>query len=158
MKISNRLPRFKVPTLIVVCNPTGGAFYVAHDDEIKKVADFKIEKLQYSDREDFGRLPNGGVYETGARFERERVIQSKDFKEKFLEAAEFVSRNFGIKKLYLFTAKNISSFLKRVMPKDWKNKIARHQNGDYTKEHPFKILKRIQDGEVGGLKVIPSIA
>lgn len=158
MKISNKLPHFSEPTLIIVCNPNNASFYLAHEDQIEKISDFKLEKIKYSDREDFGRLPFGGVYETGSRIERLKMIQARDFKQKFLGTAKFISKNFNIKKLYMFSAKNIHGILERVIPKDWKKKVVGHLKGDFTKMHLFNVLKRIQDRDTGQYTISASIA
>lgn len=149
MKISNKLPHFNEPTLLVVSSPRGAVFYVALKDEITQVADFKIDRPKYSDAEDF---------EAGAQIDREKSTLDKDFKQKFSATILHISKKFSVRKLYLFTAKNISSLLERLLPKNWKNLIAGHLRGDYTKFHPFQILEKIKNLDVPGTNVQVGIA
>lgn len=121
---------------------------MADGDEILQVADFKIAKPAYSDSEDF---------ELGAHLDREQAALTNDFKQKFVETMKVVSRKFSVRRLYLFTAKNISN-LAHLLPKNWKNMIGGHLKGDYTKFHPFQILEKVQNLQRPKLDVQAGIA
>lgn len=146
MKISNKFPRFSEKTLIIVCNPREAIFYYAEGDNLEKIAEFKLDKIVYSDREDFGRLSTGGVYETGAKYEKQKVSLRNDFKAKFVEVAKSVSKKINFKKLHVVSAVNIHRILLKILPKNWLKILGAHFKGDYTKKHPFEILQLIRNG------------
>lgn len=147
MKISNKLPRFAEPTLIIVSTSNGSVFYLAQDDEIKAIADFVIEKPEYSDREDYGRRPDGGVYESGTIMDKKKKIINRDFKEKFNVTLADLMKKFPIRRMYLFTAKHLFNLLEGLVPKKLQAMIANHVKGDFSKEHLFKVLGRIRINE-----------
>lgn len=133
MKISNKLPKYEESTLLVVSSQTGSIFYLVKGDTLEKVAEFKVEKPKYSDSEDF---------QVGAQVDRNKSVVYRDFKIKFSETAKKLSKTLNIKKLYLFTTKNTSHALEALLPGSWKKCLAAHKRGDFTKAHPFTILRK----------------
>lgn len=144
MKISNKLPRFSKPTLVVVSSSSGSVFYLANDDEIVAVAQFHVEKPQYSDREDFGRRADGAVYESGKIDEKEKRAVIRDFRNYFVDTLLFLGRKFGIQSVYMFTTKHIYHLIEKFIPRRYRGMVAMHIKGDYSKKHVFDLLGKIE--------------
>lgn len=152
MKISNKLLTFSEPALLIVSNSSSAEFYLAQSDEISKIADFKIEKPTYSDREDYGRIPGGGVYESGTKYDKEKLIMQREFKIKFSEILKNIQKRFkNIKSIYLVTAKSVHGLMKKLLPANWRQKVADHIMGDFSKFHIIDVLKRICERRKGNI-------
>jgi hypothetical protein len=135
MKLSNTLPKVGEETLLVVSSPSGSKFFLVKEGSLEQVAEFKIDKPHYSDLEDT---------EAGPLIDRMKPMVHRDFNITFKATAKKLAKTLSVKKIYLFTTKSLSNLTEKLLPAEWRNRLASHTKGDFTKVHPFQILRRVQ--------------
>ena len=150
MKTPRDFPQFKQDkALIIVTGSKSEAhFYLAHDGNIKKLDNFKMEDRTYSDREGFmqkgmfGRIMGSGfVLETN-----KQKIQD-DFIRGLKEHLEKIKDGNEIDALYLFSPNQIKNRIKDAIPYPMKEKIEMMVQGNYLNAHPTKLMEKIKDIE-----------
>lgn len=143
MIISSKLPQFiDEAALFLVASTQELDFYLASNAEINNVFHFKLEKTKYSDREDFSK--NGSLnFETGAKFEKLRKLERTNFIKEFKDDVKEFLSNQKVSKIYLFAPKELLKELKKSLPAMALKKLKGSFEGNFQKEKPFDILKKI---------------
>lgn len=147
MKIPNEYPKFiDESALIIVSGRENGVFYNAKKGIIEKVTEFGEREPKYSDREGFfmrlggGRfLGSGSVYESKIKTVEKRFMS--DFHKEFIN---YVNHN-DIDQVYFFAPKFMHGYLCNEIPDKYHDIIKYQFDGNYQKEHPLKLLKKIGD-------------
>lgn len=143
MIISSKLPQFiDEVALFLVASTQEVDFYLASNAEINNVFHFKIEKTKHSDRDD---LTKRGqiVFESAAKFEKLRKLERDNFVREFkVDVKEFLSEQ-KVNKIYLFAPKELLKELKKSLPATAIKKLKGNYEGNFQKEKPFDILKKI---------------
>jgi protein required for attachment to host cells len=143
MKISSKLPQFdKGAALIAVAGTQEADFYLAENGLMNKVAHYKLIKTKYSDREDFGRR-GSMVYESGARFESERIQVRKNFAVGFIDELKETIEENKISDIYLLAPSTILDDLIAQLSGNLKKKIKKTYPGNYHKKPMLDIIKKI---------------
>lgn len=140
MKITNKLPQFENPTLFIVVGLKEAEFFFAHKGEIKKVEQFRIERPDYSDREDYDRRGTI-IFESGAKFEKMQKEQRKNLLIQCKMQVENLVDRFSIVELYLFAPIIIMNDLKNILPKNIK--IGGTITGNFQKVEMFSLIKKM---------------
>jgi hypothetical protein len=143
MKISKKSPQFEGKTgLIIVCSGKEADFYLANDGEIQKAASFKMEKIKFSDREDFaGR--GSMVFESGAKFEALRIADRQNFIKGFSAEAKKLAAAQKIDSVYLFAPGLTIKDIQKSLPALWQKKLHLAIEGNFQKAKLDDILKKI---------------
>ncbi|MFA5770729.1 MAG: hypothetical protein WC894_04525 [Patescibacteria group bacterium] len=143
MIISSKLPQFiDEVALLLVASTQEVDFYLASNAEINNVFHFKLEKTKYSDREDLVKRGTM-VFESGAKFEKLRKLERVNFIREFKnDVKEFLSGQ-KVDKVYLFAPKELLKDLKKSLPAAMLKKLKGGYEGNFQKEKPFDILKKI---------------
>lgn len=143
MIISSKLPQFiDEVALFLVASTQEVDFYLASNAEINNVFHFKMEKTKYSDRED---LVSRGtmVFESGAKFEKLRKLERTNFIKEFKDDVKEFLTEHKVNKVYLFAPKELLKELKKSLPATAIKKLKGSYEGNFQKEKPFDILKKI---------------
>ncbi|MBI2444381.1 MAG: host attachment protein [Candidatus Magasanikbacteria bacterium] len=144
MKIPSQLPQFtKETVLLIVTGLQEAEFFLAGEGKLDRVGGFRVEKPQYSDREDFSRGGGALVFESGAKFEARKRLIWQDFRRQFKEQLANLVRAHDFTAVYLLAPAPISATVKALLPAALQKKIKRTVRGNFFKEHPLKILARL---------------
>lgn len=143
MQIPSTLLQFTdKATLILVNGTEEAAFYIAHDGQIDDVAQIEFEKIKFSDREDSGRH-GSTAFETGTKIEKVMKENRFTFIKKFKEETDKLSKEHKIELVYLLAPETILKELEESLPTSLKNKLVKTFAGNYHKENPVEIIKKI---------------
>lgn len=147
MKISKDLPQFeRRSALLIVTGEQEAEFYMARDGAIVKHSSFRVPKPQYSDREDFSR--GGGssrVFESGAKFEARKKLIHREFDRLFKERLKLIAPQ-KVDWVYLFCPATVRNEVAGLLPATLKDHLKKTITGNFYKEHPFELLKKLKIG------------
>lgn len=148
MKIPSPLSQFTNKTgLILVTGTEEADFFVAQNGVISSVYHFRLEKIKFSDREDSSR--HGGVaFETGANTEQIKKSARQDFVKNFKTETKRLSTEQKIDIVYLFAPATIIKELEIALPIILKKKLIKTYTGNFCKESPTNILKKIRNDQI----------
>ncbi len=143
MKIKQELPQFtNSPSLIITTGKQHGLIYLAKNGKITKESEILIETERYSDREGrFERrsknlnISSGSVYEDDNKEKR-----IKDFVKNI---EEVIKEYKNIKNIYCFCPDYMKNYLLEMISKYSKN--PKLFLGNHTDNHPFELLKKLQN-------------
>ncbi len=143
MFISSKLPQFMDEMALLLVTSTQEAdFYLAGNAEINNVFHFKLEKTKYSDREDL--IKRGTmVFESGAKFEKLRKLERDNFIREFKNDVKQFLVEQKVNSVYLFAPKELLKDLKKTLPAIIQKKLKGSYEGNFQKEKPFDLLKKI---------------
>lgn len=146
MQISQKLPQFQEKSLIVVSGTRLADIYFAFQGEINKIDTVEISSPKYSDKEGFFmRLGKGKFFGAGSVLEENKEeIDKKFIKELKNKIEDYFNRN-GIEIIYLFASNNVKKELPEKLPNNIKEKTSFIAQGNYTKSHPFNLIKKIKN-------------
>lgn len=143
MQISDKLPQFiDDSALLLVAGSQEADFYLAKNGEILAIGSVVLEKNHYSDREDFGRR-GSIVFESGSKSEKVKTAKRSDFLKLFKEYVKGLSTEQKVKKVYLYAPAENMADLKKALPAAFQKKLLGVFEGNFHKEKPFDILKKI---------------
>lgn len=143
MQIPSELLQFDDKTALILVNGTEEAvFYLAHNGQMDHVADIEFEKIEFSDREDSGRH-GSTAFETGTKIEKVKKENRFTFIKNFKEKTDELSKNHKIELVYLLAPETILKELEESLPTSLKNKLVKTFAGNYHKENPVEIIKKI---------------
>ena len=144
MKISNHLPQFENNlTLFIVAGKQEAAFYLAENGEINKTASFKVAKPIYTDSKAIGGRGNA-AYRAVAKAEKEKKSISADFMKEFKSALKILSAENSLSAVYIFCPPTEKASAQAALPAKLKTKLKMLKTGNFTKEHPFKLLEKLK--------------
>jgi len=147
MKISSELPQFEdQKSLLIVASRQDARFFIAHDGEIVKKGEIHIRTPRFSDES--GKYAKRGGRGRFSGITQARASLKKNAEEELLnELVEKAGIIFDddIEKIYLFASPYVVNDIPKKMNKDMKNAIVKSIKGNYTKEHPFELLRMILD-------------
>lgn len=146
MQISNKLPQFSQhKSLLVVTGQYEAEYFIAYQGFIDKVHEFILQKPEYSDREGFFEQKAQGVaFGSPAIEERIKRKMHQDFLKQCKAMHKKLNVDHEFVHIYIFTPEPLTTELKNTLPKKLQQKIVFTFGGNYYKEHPFELLKRIQ--------------
>ncbi|MBD3245349.1 MAG: hypothetical protein GF335_05170 [Candidatus Moranbacteria bacterium] len=159
MKISKNLPNFLLKTgFFIITSKFEVEFYIAKEGQIEKIDEFEVEKPGYLDREGFfetggtGGMKNGKgistVYKSGAVYEDKDKKVRKDLISELNKRLPKVLKQHKVNSIYLYSPDYMLGNIEESLPKRIASKIDKRFKVNYIKEHPFKILKKL-DSEIG---------
>lgn len=162
MQISQKLPQFEdKKALLVVTGKQEASFYLANDSRLKKVGEFHIPKITYSDKEGhmqkhkFGKLIGSGF----AREPKKQVLRNKFLNQLEDSLKQLSKRNTDIDEVYLYCPGYIMMSAKNTVPSSLKDKVVSTYRGEYQTQHPFKLLEMIQGSKnSGGVTIMKEAA
>lgn len=142
MKISEAYPQFPEKTLIVASGAEHAMLYIAHQGYLSDGIEIVSDPRKYTD--------NAGRFETrghGRTFnvsqvyhENEKDIREKSFFRRLAHKIRNIVKDEKIKTVYLF----VPSYVRHNIPKELsKYNVIFIAGENYSKEHPFVLLKRI---------------
>jgi hypothetical protein len=145
MIISEKLLQFNKRSLFVVAGRKKVYFYLAFNGKIDKIDSIEMEEPTYSDNEGFFmRLGRGKFFGSGSVLEENKIEIERKFLKEIKEKTELLSRKEEIEEVYLFASGYIENGLPQSLPDNIKNMISFSFRGNYVKEHPFDLIKKIQ--------------
>jgi hypothetical protein len=146
MQIQHSLPQFDTrKTLLIISGKQEAKLYVAHKGVIQLWKEFQVPTPHYSDREGFfmtrGR---GAVMQAGAIYEaKEQVIFTNFYHELNTQLKEFFAKQ-SAEDIVLCAPEYCLQNIQSHLPVSTRKKIIATLPGNYLKQHPFDILKRVQ--------------
>ncbi|MGM0629171.1 MAG: hypothetical protein ACQESA_01990 [Patescibacteria group bacterium] len=160
MKIPSKNHQFTgKPTLLLVTAAQDAVLYKAEDGEMYNIMEIIADKKEDSDKPGVSRTKRPNVVEHGIALEekqqklREKAI--KDFLGKLEDNLKKTEELERIKSIYLFTPDFMEEGIINALPKEVKNKVEKTFLGNYTKEHPLELVKKI-DSLLAEKRVIPT--
>lgn len=143
MKIPAQLPQFvDENTLFVVSGIQAADFYLAFKGELESVGNIALEKVHYSDRENFGRR-GSLVFGSGDRVGQLKKDKRKDFLNLIEDFTKKLAVEHKIDSIYLFAPAGIIKDIQKSLPAGWVKKIKEIFEGNFHKEKPLVILKKL---------------
>lgn len=143
MQIPSELLQFDGKTALILVNGTEEAvFYFAHDGQMEQVENIEFEKIEFSDREDSGRH-GSTAFETGTKIEKVKKENRVNFIKSFKEKTEILAKEHKIDLVYLLAPDSILHELEKSLPSSLEGKLAKSFAGNYHKEPPVEILRKI---------------
>lgn len=145
MKISREFPQFRGEVvLLLVAGRQDATIYLATDGTIVVRDTIHIEKPVYSDREGHFETRGGGrVYGSGSVYEPKDDVVAKEFLKELVPRIARILRENRISQVFLFVPSYVRTALRRVLPRDLKEKIQLMVSGNFGHSHPFDLLRRI---------------
>jgi hypothetical protein len=145
MKIPSSLSQFKNKTgLILITGTEEANFLVARDGVISSIFHFKLEKTKFSDREDSAQR-GSIVFENGGKIEQLKKVGRQNFVKSFRDETKRLLTEQKVDHVYLFAPDSIKNELEEVLPNALKKKLAQTYIGNFCKESPLSILKKIKN-------------
>jgi hypothetical protein len=146
MKISNHLPFFDKPNLLVVAGKQEACFYLADKDKITQADTIKLKKPEYTDREGrFDKRGNGRLYGSGSVYEFPENELAKSFIRQVSTAVEELVYQNSIKNIFLFCPTYLSNLCEQQLSAQTKPLLEYIFYGNYHNQHPFVLLAKIQE-------------
>jgi hypothetical protein len=145
MKISNKLPQFSGEVaLIITADKKEAQYYIATDGYITSVRTINVSPPKYTDREGFFESRGkGGVFSSGAVYEKRKEKLEHELLPQFTEAARSIFGEYRITELYLFAPAFLINDLRHALPKNVSKKLRLAVGRNYFGRHPFKLLEKI---------------
>lgn len=146
MQISQELPQFEnTPTLLLAAGDQAARFYHASDGEIERLDTFTIENPKYSDREGhFERRSGGETLGSGSVLEENKQSVKNDFYHELQERLATISNEHPFESIILLAPPHsIKDTEAHIQPK-FREKIEDRVKGNYVKDHPHELLKRLE--------------
>jgi hypothetical protein len=144
MKIPSTLLQFKDKSgLIVVTGTEELNFYIAKDGTINNVFHFVLEKIKFSDREDTGRRGKT-AFETDNKIEKIKKEMRQTFLKNFKEEIKKMLTAQNVDLVYIFAPDSVLKELGKELPTILKKKLVKSYVGNFCRETPLNILKKIK--------------
>jgi hypothetical protein len=148
MKIPNKF-QFHNPrkSLLIVTGKQTARFYMADEQSINEIGSFSVEKPKYTDREGRfeGRTKNG-MYGSGSVYENKKKRILDEFFNKMHDQLD-VLKSSDFENIYMFVPDYLKRQIKDHLPKSLQQKLKYAFVGNYTQEHPVRLVKMISDEE-----------
>jgi hypothetical protein len=152
MKISKKLLQFTdEKAILAVTGKQEAIFYRAHNGEIEKINEIKIESPKYSDKEGFfkTRMKGAGVIRAGSVLKPKKWKVINEFNRKFLsELKKIFKIEKNIISLYLFSPPYAHKIIENEIPPTIRKHLKILIKGDYCHKLPFEILEKIKEERV----------
>ncbi len=146
MKISNHLPHFKSPTLLVVAGKQEGCFYMAENDGIEQIHSIKLKKPQYTDREGHFESRGGNkVFGSGSVYESQDDETVRSFIKQLTTAIDNLIATHKAENIYLFCPPYLANQIEAEMTRENQKLIGFIFFGNYLNQHAFVLLSKIQE-------------
>jgi hypothetical protein len=147
MKISNFLPQFTTPRLLITAGKQEACFYIAQEDKVEKVHSIKINKSEYTDREGrFDKRASGRMMHSGSAYElHDDEELTKSFTKQLAEDTAALTVEHAVRAIYLFCPTYLANRLEAGLPNDLQAKLEYIFYGNYHNQHPFVLLSKIQE-------------
>lgn len=144
MKISNYLPQFKEPCLLITAGKQEATFYVAQADSVEQVHTVKINKSKYTDREGrFDKRAGGKIIQSGSNYKEQEEELVKLMIKQVAEAADGLKAEHNIKQIYLFCPTYLTNQIEAGLSSTTQPLIQYIFYGNYHRQHPFVLLSKI---------------
>jgi hypothetical protein len=147
MQIEQNLPQFvNEYALLVVTGKQTAELYVAHNGEIEELDTFTVDRTKPDDvAGHFEQSGHGQTFRAGSAHEPsdyDEKAQSEFLKElgRHLEA---VADEYTRDAVYVFSPEHLKNQINDVLPHAIRDRIVHQFVGNYTKHHPFELLKGI---------------
>ncbi len=146
MIISEKLIQFNKKSLFIVAGRRKSDFYLAFNGEINKIDSIETEGQTYSDNEGFFmRLGHGRFFGAGSVLEENKKEIERKFLKQIKEKTEDIFRKENIEEIYLFASGYIENSFPNYLNDNMRNSITFSFRGNYVKEHPFELIKKIEN-------------
>lgn len=147
MQISNEFPQFENETAVLLV--TGGQTlecYIARGGNIEKRKDYSFEtpNPHYSDDEGFfKRQGKKMIFGWGAprEFPKEKV--RKEFLGELEGKLAELEKEVDVDQVFLFAPDYNMKLVRKRLPKKMQQAVNLTFEGDFNKQHPFKLLEKI---------------
>lgn len=144
MLIPDNLPQFvDNKTLIIVASSQAADLHIAHESEIKTVAEVRIDGIDHDDQPGtFQRRSGGRTLGTSQAKSDESDKIKKQFHTDLESALNDIDENAIDQVIFLSSPQDKSS-TKEVLPKKLQKKITKEISGNYVGNHPKEIIEQI---------------
>jgi hypothetical protein len=147
MKVSQHLPHFSQPHLLVCAGKQEACFFLAGSDEVRQVHSIKIPKPSYTDRE--GRAERRGdatsMMGGGSSFKHQDEELVRSFIKRLVEAVGNSVDEHDVAAIYLFCPTYLANQIEDGMPSQIRSLIEYIFYGNYHNQHPFVLLSKVQE-------------
>lgn len=146
MKIPQQYPQFdEKKTLICVLGTQEARFILADKGTLSELDQFKIEKPAYSDREGFFMTRAfGRIFGSGSVHEPKKQQKFVEFGTELEKKYKKLVISTGPDQLILTYPDYVEQVVKDKLPHSFKGRIFMELKGNFYKEDPLEILKKIQ--------------
>lgn len=147
MKISNTLPQFATPRLLIAAGKQEACFHRAYQDKVEQVHTLKINKSEYSDREGrFDKRASGRMMHSGSAYELHDDDElTKSFTKQLAEDTTRLVTEHDIQGIYLFCPTYLANRFEAGLSPDQQSMLEYIFYGNYHHQHPFVLLSKIQE-------------
>lgn len=146
MKISDNFPILqKVNALFLVSGKQSAIIYRLRKGEINERETIEIKKPEYTDREGHFeyRGPRGKLHGSGSVYEPKNEYLQKKFLSSLVTEIKKIKRPYD--SIYLFAPMHIIDSIEEALPNSISKKIKRKFTGNFTKQHPTDLLKKVKN-------------
>lgn len=147
LSIQAQLPQFPGPPALVVASGRQTAvIYLAHQGQIREIDRYQEETPVYSDREgSFKKSGQGRDLAQGSVYENKKDYIEDRYKQALSARLKKILHKYDNAVIYFFCPKYISASIMASLPQNGVKKIAFCIDGNYHQEHPFELLKMLQE-------------
>lgn len=146
MKIPKQLPQFNGKMgLIMACGIHTAVIYSCHHGNLKQESTFTIPNPKFSDREGF--FMHGGkgkILRSGSVYEDQKEEEKKRFTKELTKELKKLESQLPIADIYIFAPSEVFHDIYDHVPKDLQDHVKGTFTGNYTKEHPLVLLRKIE--------------
>ncbi len=136
MKISENLLQFSNgEALLVVSGDFEVDFYLASNGEINKIDGFLVERRNQD-------IPVGFVAAESGNIKTLKKFRHSEFIEEFKKHLAGLLAKQLVKEIFLFAPAEVKNELEKALPTKLRKNL-RVYEGNFHKEHPFKLLEKL---------------
>lgn len=154
MKISNDFPVLqKVNALFVVSGKQAAIIYRLRKGEINERETIEIKNPQYTDREGHFeyRGPRGRLHGSGSVYEPKNEYVQKKYLASLVKEIKQIKRPYD--SIYLFAPMHVIDIIEEALPNIISKTIKHKFTGNFTKQHPTDLFKKVRNFRVLKAKV-----
>lgn len=146
MKISDNFPVLqKANALFLVSGKQSAIIYRLRKGEINERETIEIKNPTYSDKE--GRFesrgPKGRLQGSGSVYNPKSQYIKQKFLDSLLKEIKQIKRPYD--SIYLFAPMHVINDIESALPNLVSKKIKRKFTGNFTKQHPTDLLKKVRN-------------
>lgn len=145
MKISNQFPALqRVNALFLVAGSQSAVIYRLREGELHDKETVQIEKPEYTDREGHFESvgPHGKLHGSGSVYEPKNEYMLKKFLSAVVDEIKKIRSPFD--SIYLFAPMHMQKSIESALPNSISKKIKRTFSGNFIKEHPTALLRKVR--------------
>jgi hypothetical protein len=148
MKISQLLPHFPQPILLISSGKQEAVIFLAEKEEVHQVHNVKINKPEYTDRESRTERRGEGntsMFGGGSGFKHLEDELVRSFVKRLSDDTVRLVDEHRATKIFLFCPTYLSNQIEDSLPTDVQKLIDYIFYGNYHNQHPFVLLAKVNE-------------